>query len=307
MFIKDENDKLWMKEVIKCEGIIFLTEVDKILVEKETKFQKIGLCVTDPYGKVLVIDDEPQSCQIDEFVYHESLIHPAMIMHPNPKKILILGAGEGATGRELLKHNTVEKIVAIDIDGEAIDFYKEHLKEWHQGSFDHPKYELHIMDAKDYIENCKEKFDVVICDLTDPIRGSPVRFLYTKEFYEKVKKVMNEDGILIMQAHYIDANPKLVELHCSERLTLNSVFGNILSLSAYIDSFKALWMYIIASSKEIKKIDVDKLLKERGVTGLKFYDQITHNRMSSQPKYAREFFKTKGRILTDKDPYNDYY
>jgi len=230
-------------------------------------------------------------------------VHPALLIHPNPANILIIGAGEGASGREILKHNTIKKITGIDIDKELITIVKKYLKEWHQGAFDNKKYKLIIEDGRKFLEKTNEKFDIIICDLTDPVYNSPVRYLYTKEFYKLVKKALNKNGIFVTQAQTID--PNKLKLHCSISKTLKSVFKNVKSYNVHVESFKALWGFLIASDNNINiDIDVDDILKKRNVKNLKHYNQETHNRMFLFPKYFKTKYKKNGRILTDKKPYS---
>ena len=100
----------------------------KILFSGKTKFQKVDIVEAGPFGKMLVLDNDIQSSITDEQIYHEALVHPALLSHPNPKNIFIGGGGEGATLREVLKHKTVKKVVMIDLDPEVNEIAKEHFK-----------------------------------------------------------------------------------------------------------------------------------------------------------------------------------
>ena len=120
----------------------------------------------EPFGKTLLIDGLIQSCQVDEFVYHESLVHPAMLMHPNPKTVYIGGGGEGSTAREVLRHKSVEKCMMVDIDGDVVDFCRKFLPE-NTAAFADPRLELIIDDAKAVLENASG-FDVRSLHLDSP-------------------------------------------------------------------------------------------------------------------------------------------
>ena len=163
-------DKNWMwfhDHFGKSE--IHLHGITRWLAEAETPFQHIEIGISPYFGKIIVIDGDVQSSVADEYVYHECLVHPAMLAHPNPKNVLILGGGEGATLREILKHKSVERVVMCDIDRIAIDMFKQHLPEWHQGAFDDPRTELLHRDARAYLEKAANgEFDVIISDLTEP-------------------------------------------------------------------------------------------------------------------------------------------
>ncbi|MEM2757695.1 MAG: spermidine synthase, partial [Sulfolobales archaeon] len=110
-----------------------------VLVNTKTKYQSVQIVELEEFGKALILDGLIQSSQADEFVYHESLVHPALLTHPNPKKVLIIGGGEGAALREVLKHPTVTNAVMVDIDGELVELSKRYLEEMHNGSFNDPR------------------------------------------------------------------------------------------------------------------------------------------------------------------------
>lgn len=110
--------------------------IERILVAGKSQYQEYQIVEIPVFGKTLFLDWKIQSSLLDEFIFHECMSQPAMTVHPNPKKVVVCGGGEGATLREALKHNTVETAVMVDIDEELIGFVKEHMPEWHQGSFE---------------------------------------------------------------------------------------------------------------------------------------------------------------------------
>ena len=116
----------WNKEVIN-QNLIQMERKITTLFEKQTKYQNASIIEGSVYGKSLILDGKTQSTELDEFIYHESLVHPIMLMHKNPKNILIAGGGEGATAREVLKHNTVQNVIMVDIDQEVIEACKKYL------------------------------------------------------------------------------------------------------------------------------------------------------------------------------------
>ena len=177
-----------------------ISKVKAFYVIKRSKYQEIIIADLDAFGKSLVLDGFIQSSELDEFVYHESLVHPAMVLHPNPRKVLIVGGGEGATLREVLKHNTIERAVMVDIDEEVIELSKKYLPFMHRGAFNDKRAEIVIADGKEYIEKTNERFDVVILDLTDPYSAEISKVLYTEKFYKAVYRVLNNDGVMVTQA-----------------------------------------------------------------------------------------------------------
>src|SRR5882672_8179287 len=135
--------------------------IRRVLVRKKTRFQKAVLAETYSFGRCLILNDEIQSAEKDEFIYHECLVQPAMTLHPDPRDILVLGGGEGATVREILRHPGVRRVTMVDIDGEVVNFCKTYLREWHEGTFSDPKTRLIIGDARQYVLETTETFDVI--------------------------------------------------------------------------------------------------------------------------------------------------
>ena len=160
-------------------------KVDKFYYPGKTKYQFVQCFYNEFLGKVLFLDKRIQSAQIDEYIYHESLVHPALITHPSPREVLVIGGGEGATLREVLRHSTVEKVIMVDIDRELVELCQKYLPEWSKGAFSNPKTDLIFKDARPFVEKTREKFDVIISDLTEPIEQGPSVFLFTEEFFSK--------------------------------------------------------------------------------------------------------------------------
>ncbi|OLQ10948.1 Thermospermine synthase ACAULIS5 [Symbiodinium microadriaticum] len=190
---------MWMIEDLE-EGLQYNYKLKKVLASTQSKFQMVNVCDTEPFGRVLIIDGLIQSAELDEFIYHECLVHPAMLAHPTgAKRVFIGGGGEGSTAREVLRHRSVEKCVMVDIDGDVVNFCKEHLPA-NAEAFADPRLDLIIDDCKVQLEQATENFDVIIMDLDDPLEGGPCYWLYCQEFYEMCKSKLNPGGILVTQA-----------------------------------------------------------------------------------------------------------
>ncbi|MEB3859710.1 MAG: spermidine synthase, partial [Desulfurococcales archaeon] len=147
--------------------------VRRVLYWGKSRYQEIVVLEYEELGKALVLDGKTQSTEYDEFVYHEALVQPAMVLHGNPERVLVLGGGEGATVREVLKFKSVREVVMVDIDEEVVRVSREMLPEWHAGAFDDPRLRLVIGDGYEYVEGSGESFDVIIADLADPIEAGP--------------------------------------------------------------------------------------------------------------------------------------
>ncbi|MCL5772754.1 MAG: spermidine synthase, partial [Firmicutes bacterium] len=242
-----------------------------------------------------------QSAELDEFIYHEAIVHPAMITHPNPRRVLILGGGEGATLREVLAHRTVEEAVMVDIDEETVMLCEKLLPEWSRGALRDKRTTLVFDDAIKVVGTGNKKFDVVISDLTEPLPDSPSHKLFSVEFFDLIAKRLNSPGVLILQASMTDIHA--MELHTIIHATLKKVFPIVRSFRARVPSFDVEWGFVMAS-KELDPLAmaekvIEEQIKERVSTELKFYDGETHRYIFSLPKYLRKAIAEQKEYIED--------
>ena len=259
---------------------------------------------TCAFGKCLILDGKIQSCESDEFIYHEALVQPVMILHPNPRTVFIAGGGEGATLREVLSHKTVQKVVMVDIDREVIELCKKYLPAHHQGSFDDPRVELLHMDAKQYIEETGEKFDVVIIDLPEPIENGPCYLLYTQNFYEMLKSKMADDATFALQSGATLLG--ITQVYLAVNNTLSTAFPVSIPYEASVPSFGGPWGFTLNSMihhpHELSAEEVDRRIAERVTKELKYYDGHTHQGLFYIPKYLRDMLNEETTIITEENP-----
>lgn len=278
--------------------------IKRVIYSGTTKYQRVAVVEFEDLGKALILDGKTQSSLYDEFVYHESLVHPAMITHPNPRKVLILGGGEGATAREVLRYKGVENVIMIDIDDEVIRLAKEYLPEMHQGSFNDPRLKLVIDDGRKYLEKTNERFDVIILDLTDPMEGGPSYLLYTVEFYNIVKSKLNNDGIMVTQA---TSTSYSVRTFATIYRTIASVFPVARAYQVYMHSFDSTWGFIMGSLKydplSLTSDEVNNRIRNRMAAELRFYDGDIHRALFAIPKHIRRVLEDPSIIpATDNKP-----
>jgi spermidine synthase len=224
-----------------------IIKVKKLITLKRSEFQEIVIAECEDFGKALILDGYVQSTVRDEFIYHESLVHPAMILHPNPRKVLIIGGGEGATLREVLKHDTVKEAIMVDIDKEVVELSKEFLPEMHQGSFFDRRARVIIDDGKKFVERelvSGSKFDVVIMDLTDPYSSKIAKELYSKQFFEEISSILNTDGVVVTQA---GSKYFYSEVYESVVNAIKQVFKHVIEYQVWIPSFGYSCNFIIGS------------------------------------------------------------
>ena len=293
---------LWCAEK-QSEGELHFHALKSNLFSGKTPFQEVGLMESYHFGKLLMLDGDVQSAQKDEFIYHESLVHPAMTLHPNPKKVAILGGGEGATLRELIAYPGLEKVVMVDIDEQLVHLAEEHLAEWHQGAFKDPRVELVFGDAMVWIKENQEKFDVIISDLTEPLPDSPSYKLCTVEFFAQLKKNFAPGGVFVMQASVADL--LRFELHARIVATLRQVFKNVRPFASRVPSFDTCWGFAMASDTldpvDLSADEVDRRVGERISKTLGYYDGETHVHIFHLPKTHRRAVETYITPLRDAD------
>ena len=255
------------------------------------------------YGRVLILDGKIQSSAFDEYIYHEALVHPVMTLHPGARRLLVIGGGEGAVLREILRYPQVERVVMVDIDEQVVQLCREHLGDWHRGSFDDARVELCFMDARRCLAERTEQFDIIISDLTEPAASGPSYLLFTRQFYEIVKKRLLPGGALALQAGGL--SPDYMNIHGALRNTLRCVFSGLRSYHTYIPSFDSAWGFIIASDLHdplaLDAAEVDRRLG--GVAGqLKFYSGETHEGMFRLPKNIRQALAENRTVIDDGQP-----
>ncbi|MCX6004594.1 MAG: spermidine synthase, partial [Chloroflexi bacterium] len=144
------NKNKWLVDELSTD-LIQIHGVKRVLHSRKTKFQQAQIIDTATFGICLVLDGKIQSGEKDEFIYHESLVHPVLITHPNPVSVFIAGGGEGATLRDVLLHRTVKKAVMVDIDREVVGLCRKHLPTFHAGAFEDKRAHIFYADARKYI------------------------------------------------------------------------------------------------------------------------------------------------------------
>ena len=280
------------------------TQVEEVLYEGASKFQEVEVVRTVPFGSLLITDGLMQSSEADEYVYHESLVHPALAAHACPKRVFIGGGGEGATLREVLRHPCVEECVMVDIDGDVVNMCRQHTPFYSAGAYDDKRAKLVIGDAKAGLESeADESFDVIIMDLSDPLDGGPCYQLYTTEFYGMAKRKLAKGGILITQsgcASVRDAHHVFSPIHH----TLKQVFPKVYGYTMCVPSFTSEWGFNLAvtdESTDLSGENADATLKERNLD-MRFYDSISHTRMFALPKPLRTLIDAEKRVMNIENP-----
>ncbi len=280
--------------------------IRRTIVEVQTKFQHAEIIETPSYGKVLILDGRIQSSQAEDFIYHEALVHPGMLATENrPESGLVIGGGEGATLREILRYPSVRRAVMVDIDGEVVELCKKHLPEMHQGAFEDKRSEVRHEDARGYLEKTSDRFDSITVDLVEPLEEGPACMLFTKEFYTLVRDRLTPGGAMTLQAGMTKLGE--LEFFTSIHRTLREVFPIVAAYQSFISCFGTPWGFITAA----KKVDprqqtpqvLDKIIAER-LPGarLEYWDGLTHQHAFSLPRHLRKAIDAATRVITDAHP-----
>ena len=275
-----------------------------VIARAHTAYQEVVIQQFDHLGRCLVVDGKIQSAEVDEYIYHELLVHPAMITHPQPSRVLVCGGGEGAPLREILRYRSVESVTMVDIDRDLVALCQAHLHSWHAGAFEDPRVRVHYGDARAFVEQTGERYDVVINDITDPIEGGPSKLLFTREFYAAVARILTPAGIFVTQAIGVHYDPG-DRLHAAIHHTLRAVFPHVRSYCDFVMSFDYPWAFVAAARQPLwEKVgaeEIDRRLRERGLQ-LRFYDGETHTRVMSLPKPLRKLIAEERTIISDQAP-----
>ncbi|MFC1845836.1 polyamine aminopropyltransferase [Chloroflexota bacterium] len=246
--------------------INYTYKVSKVLYSGKSKFQDMLVFESPDFGRVLALDGVVQLTERDEFFYHEMLAQVAMHAHADPRKVLIIGGGDGGTLREVLKHKSVEKAQLIELDMQVVEISKTYLPGL-ASAFSDPRANVAEMDGSKFVKETGEKFDIVIVDSTDPVDAAKV--LFSDEFFADVHSMLNKDGMLVMQTESLHFHRRFV-IDVQQRL--GKIFKTVklytVPLSTYAGNW---WTFSIAS----KKHDPASPVRQHEVE-TKYYDQQVH-------------------------------
>jgi spermidine synthase len=219
-------------------------DVEEILYKGKSKFQEIKVIRNPYYGKMLILDDVVQITERDEFFYHEMLTHVVMHANPHPKKIIVIGGGDGGVVREVLKHKTVEKVYFVEIDEEVINVSKRFFPNVSSG-IDDPRVEIKIMDGAEFITKRKNSdIDAVIIDSTDIIGFA--RSLFTTDFFTSVKNCLTNEGMFVTHTESLHFHKDMV-IEIQE--VLKRVFPVVDLYTAPIATYPGNWWAFAVASK----------------------------------------------------------
>jgi len=269
--------------------------IEEVYYAGKSPHQSIGVIRTPVFGKMLILDGDTQSSQADEKIYHESLVHPALAGARDRSEILILGGGEGATLREVLRSPDVKRVTMVDIDGAVIELSKKYLPEWSEGAFENPRARVIVGDALKFLAEDKDHYGVIISDLTEPLEDSPSNILFNESVFKNIKTRLAKGGTYILQAS--TAGFHNMSLHAKMARTLRAYYKNVTSFYTHVPAFDNDWAFIACSDDvdlaALSESDIDTYVQELSGENY-FYDAQTHRRIFALPIYLRKELAKKG-------------
>lgn len=244
--------------------------VREVLFSGQSPFQKVAVLDTVEFGRMLTLDNVIQTNIKDEFVYHEMITHVGLNTHPDPKKVLVIGGGDGGAVREIVKHKGIEKVVHVEIDQMVIDVAKKFFPELSSG-FNDPRVEILVDDGIKHVKENKGVYDMIIVDSTDPV--GPAVGLFSEEFYRNVFEALTEDGLFVAQTESPFFNSELIT---QVTTTINGIFPVTRLFWAVVPTYPGgYWTFTMGSKKhDPLAMDVDK--DKIAALGTKWYSPEVH-------------------------------
>ncbi|WP_456398069.1 polyamine aminopropyltransferase [Desulfurobacterium sp.] len=259
----------------------------------KTPFQEIMLLETEAFGKILVLDGAVQTTDRDEFIYHEMIVHvPLFTLGRKPEKVLVIGGGDGGTVREVLKHDP-QHVDMVEIDREVVELCKREFPEISSGLSDE-RVCIYYEDGREFVKERENEYDVIVIDCSDP--AGPSAVLFSKEFYEDVKKALKDDGVFVTQSESPFAQKKEFVMVVSN---LTKVFSTVRPYLAFIPSYPSgMWSFTFASNSKdpltISPEELSERMKDvvrRTKKKFKYYNLEIHYGAFAIPNFVIDEFK----------------
>ncbi len=256
---QDNSTDIWFTEAelpYSKQDIKISVYYTKLLYDEKSPFGHIQVFDTPFFGHMLALDGIIQVAEKDEFIYHEMMVALPALLHSHPKNILIIGGGDGGAAKQALRIKSVEKIVQVEIDENIVQVSEKFLPSVSEGALRNDKVELVIADGKEYIQNSKDKFDIVVLDLTDPLPGGPAEELFAEPFYQDVKRILSDDGIMTTHCGSLLFQPDEAKMLTNR---LKRVFKEVTLHHAMIPTYQLSLFGFLVSSPTEHRIDKETI------------------------------------------------
>ncbi len=289
----ESNTQLWIEEIHK--GVLGQRfRVRDTLFSGRSEFQTVDVVDTYGHGRMLFIDGLVMLSERDEHVYHEMIAHVPLFSHPKPRHVLVIGGGDGGTIREVVRHPYVESATLVEIDEMVVDVSRKYLKST-SCSLDDPRVTVRIEDGLAFVKHCKQKFDVVIVDSTDPI--GPAAPLFGLDFYRDVKSVLAENGIVVSQGESPYYEP---DWQIALAKLLAQVFPDVFFYNYHNMTYPGgLWSFSYASTGSHPLRDFKKERWHALNLETKYYDPEMHRAAFALPRAQKKALSAFINITND--------
>lgn len=279
-----------LERLTDASGVYF----DGTLIDSvRSPFQLIEVFETPALGKLMRIDGANMVSELDEFFYHEALIHPAAVAHRGPQQVLIVGGGDGGSAEEVLKDAGVRRCVLAELDEAVIDVAKAHFQRVHHGVFSNPRLALRIGDGMAHVRDTPDRFDLIYLDLTDPI--GPSEALYAPPFFADCRRALAPGGALVLHIGSPFSHPERVQQALGN---LRSLYRMVTPYFVHIPIYGATWGFAVASDTldiSVNKATVDDRLASRHINDRQLYDGAVHEAMLAIPPYIARLVRSSHR------------
>ena len=279
--------ELWFTEQ-HTPSVNFSIKVDRQLYSAQSEFQRIDIFESEEFGRFLTLDGYMMLTEKDEFIYHEMIVHVPMAVHPEIKKVLVIGAGDGGVIRELTRYNTIEHIDMVEIDDMVVEACKVYLPKT-SCALEDERVHIFYQDGLKYVRDKENEYDLIIVDSTDPF--GPGEGLFTKEFYGNCYKALNEDGIIVNQheSPFYEADA-MAMMRAHKRIT--ETFPICKVYQAHIPTYPSgHWLFGFSSKKYHPTRDVDFSKWEKYGLKTRYYNTRLHIGAFALPNYVEEMLK----------------
>ena len=279
--------ELWFTEP-HTENVRFSMKVDKQVYSGKSEFQRIDIFDSLEFGRVLVLDGYTMLTEKDEFMYHEMIVHVPMCAHPNARRALVIGGGDGGSVRELVRYEALEHIDLVEIDEEVVEACRKYLPQT-AGKLDDPRVHIHYEDGLKFIRHHEDEYDVIVVDSTDPF--GPGEGLFTREFYGNCFRALKEDGIMVNQNESpFYANDARAMQRAHKRILANFPICRV--YQAHIPTYPSgHWLFGFASKKYHPVRDMHAAdWKELGIE-TKYYNTNLHRGAFALPNYVQKLLE----------------
>ncbi len=283
---KNQLLDLWFHDDIEVShGLRLSIKVREILCHYKTPFQELAIFETECMGKMLVLDNITMLTEFDEFAYHEMIAHVPLLVHPEPRKILIIGGGDGGTAREVLKHPSVEEIHLCEIDGEVISACRKYIPSL-AASFDDRRLQVFLEDGARFVTQHQDTYDVIIVDSTDPV--GPGQILFQRKFYEDMKAALRSDGIAVTQCESLYLHRNVIK---EVAAIARDIYPNVGYYNTLVPTYPSGIIGFFFCS--LKYDPVSDLAPERALSlrGLKYYSPEVHRAAFTLPRFGADLVR----------------